>query len=68
MDKTIRADPAPGSSREIDADIDIFVKDIAQGICTPITAYGKAAVMELANHGKLPRFSKYSGTRPGQSS
>lgn len=33
----------------------------AHTLCQPIEQYGKAAVMTLSNHGKLPRFSKYVG-------
>lgn len=58
----VRADPTPGSCREINADIDVFLDPIKSGVCSPIASYGKAAVMQQANHGKLPRFSKYSGS------
>jgi hypothetical protein len=54
----IRAEPSSDSARAIDASIHIF---LAKYLCNPVEDYGKAAVMQLANNGVLPRFSKYSG-------
>lgn len=37
------------------------LQTIEHRLCVPVEHFGKAAVMTLSNHGKLPRFSKYSG-------
>lgn len=52
--------PAPGSSRAIDADLSFL---LGKGLGAPLgDSSTKATVMAIANGGRVPSFSKYSGT------
>ena len=42
----------------LEADYPVFLSD---RFCQPLEDYGKLPVMVISNHGKAPRFNKYSG-------
>lgn len=49
----------PQSTRSLHANLSLFLGQ--NNICRPVSEFGKAAVVTMANNGVPPKFSKYSG-------
>jgi hypothetical protein len=47
-----------GSCSSLNSNYRLFFDEF---LCKPVSEYGKAAVMQLSNFGKVPKFNKYPG-------